>query len=321
MTIRREVKVFYDATEIFTGRITDIDVEFQPTSVPISRSTVTLEIADGFVQLANTLVEEFTPTAQLGGARITTVLALPEVDYTDATDFDAGTILLDTEPIPDQVVLLDYLQDIARTEQGYLFMKGDGTLRFSNRLGTVIVTDPFFFTDDGTGDADYETLSVMYGQEQLHNRIICTPIDSINPGIAEDATSVAAYGMAALNVSGLLCSDAEAQIMADYLLALFKDPQYRFDSVSLTFAGTKVSTATQALIMALDLGSVIRVKKSFAVGTPASLTQSLSIEGITHTITPIAHNIVFRTAVREIAYPWTLDDSTLGALSTDNAVS
>ena len=321
VTIRREVKVFYDATEIFTGRITDIDVEFQPTSTPISRSTVTLEVADGFVQLANTLVEEFTPTAQLGGARITTVLALPEVDYTDATDFDTGTILLDTEPIPDQVVLLDYLQDIARTEQGYLFMKGDGTLRFSNRLGTLIVTDPFFFTDDGTGDADYETLSVMYGQEQLHNRIICTPIDSINPGIAEDATSVAAYGMAALNVSGLLCSDVDAQIMADYLLALFKDPQYRFDSVSLTFAGTKVSTATQALIMALDLGSVIRVKKSFAVGTPASLTQSLSVEGISMTITPIAHNIVFRTAVRQIAYPWTLDDSTLGALSTDNAVS
>lgn len=321
VTIRRQIKVFYDATQIFTGRITDIDVEFQPTSTPISRSLVTLEVADDFVRLANAFVEEFTPTSQLGGARITTLLALPEVNYTDATDLDTGTITLDTETIPDQTTLLDYLQDIARTEQGYLFVKGDGTLRFSNRLGTVIVTDPFFFADDGTGDADYETLSVMYGQEQLHNRIICTPIDSTNPGVANDATSQTAFGISALHLDQLLCSDADAQTMATYLLALFKDPQYRFDSVSLTFAGSKVSPQTQALIMALDLGSVIRVKKSFAVGTPSTLTQSLSVEGISHSVTPTAHNIVFRTAVRQIAYPWTLNDSSLGVLSTDNALS
>lgn len=321
VTIRRTIKVFYDATQIFTGRITDIDVEFQPTSTPISRSTVTIEAADDFVLLANARLEEFTPSSQLGGARITTLLALPEISYTDATDLDTGTITLDTEPIPDQTVLLDYLQDIARTEQGYLFIKGNGVLRFSNRLGTILVTTPFFFSDDGTGDADYETLSVMYGQEQLYNRVVCTPIDSVNPGVADDATSQAAYGVSALSLGGLLCSDADAQIMADYLLPLYKDPQYRFDSVSLSFAGSKVSVPTQQTIMALDLGSVIKVKKSFAVGTPNSLTQTLSLEGINHTITPIAHNITFRTAVRNIAYYWTLDDPTLGQISTDNAVS
>lgn len=321
VTIRRTVKVFYDDTQIFTGKITDIDVEFQPTSTPISRSNVTIEAADDFVLLANARLEEYTPTAQLGGARITTLLALPEINYTDPVSLDTGTVTLDTETIPDQTVLLDYLQDIAATEQGYLFMKGDGTLRFSNRLGTILVTDPFFFADDGTGDADYEALSVMYGQEQLYNRVVCTPIDSINPGIADDATSQSTYGVSTLHLSDLLCSDADAQILADYLLPLYKDPQYRFDSVSLSFAGSKVSTAVQQDIIALDLGSVLKVKKSFATGTPTTLTQTLSIEGINHTITPTAHNIVFRTAVRDIAYYWTLDDPVLGQLSTDNAVS
>jgi len=321
VTIRRQIKVFYDDTPLFTGRITDIDVEFQPTSTPISRSTVTIEASDDFVLFANARIEEFTPTAQLGGARISTLLALPEVNYTDATDLATGTITLDTETIPDQTVLLDYMQDIAATEQGYLFIKGDGVLRFSNRLGTVIVTSPFFFSDDGTGNADYETLSVMYGQEQLYNRVVCTPIDSTNPGIADDAASQADYGVSALHLSGLLCSDADAQIMADYLLPLYSEPQYRFDSVSVSFAGAKVPVATQELIIALDLSSVIKVKKSFAIGTPTSITQSLSVEGISHTITPTAHNIVFRTAVREIAFPWTLDDATLGKLTSDNAVT
>lgn len=321
VTIRRTIKVFYGATQIFTGRITDLDVEFQPTSTPISRSTVTIEAADDFVLLANARIEEFNPTAQLGGARITTLLALPEINYTGATVLDAGTILLDTETIPDQTVLLDYMQDIAATEQGFLFMKGDGTLRFSNRIGNLFTTSPFFFSDDGTGDADYETLSVMYGQEQLYNRVVCTPIDSTNPGIADDATSQAAYGVSVLHLDGLLCSDADAQIMADYLLPLYKDPQYRFDAVSLTFAGAKVSLAVQQQVMSLDLGSVIKVKKSFAVGTPSTITQTLSVEGISHAITPTAHNISFRTAVRNIVYYFTLDNATLGVLDSDNAVS
>jgi len=321
VTIRRRIKVFYDDTELFTGRITDIDVEFQPTSLPISRSMVTIEAADDFVLLANARLEEFNPSAQLGGARITTLLALPEVNYTDATDLATGTITLDTETIPDQTLLLDYLQDIAATEQGYLFIKGNGVLRFSNRLGTVVVTSPFFFSDDGTGDADYETLSVLYGQEQLYNRVVCTPIDSINPGIADDATSQTEYGVSVLLLDGLLCSDADAQVMADYLLPLYSEPQYRFDSVSVSFAGAKVSVPTQQLIIALDLSSVIKVKKSFAVGTPTSITQNLSVEGISHSITPTAHNITYRTAVRQIASPWTLDDPTLGKLTSDNAVT
>lgn len=342
VTIRRSVRVFYDDIPIFTGRITDLDVEFDPTSLPISRSKVTIEAADGFVLLANTRLEEFFPIQQLGGARISALLALPEVNYTDATELDSGTIILEPEPIDDQTVLLDYLQAIADTEQGYLFMRGNGALRFSNRIGKFIVDNsdalslveevendgfivgssaPFLFADDGTGDADYATLSVLYGQEQLYNRIVCTPVDSLVSGIADDATSQSEYGVSVLNLTGLLCSDDDAQVTADYLLPLFKEPEYRFDSVSLSFAGTKVDTATQLQIMLLDLGSVIRVKKNFAVGNPSTLTQTLSIEGISHSITPTAHQISFSTTVRDIVFFWTLDDPSLGRLDHKNAVS
>jgi hypothetical protein len=321
VTIRRVVKVFYDATQIFTGRITDIDVAFEPASLPTDKATVTLECADDFVVLANTRIEEFTPPSQLGGARITALLALPEVSYSGTTNLDAGTITLDAEPIDDQTILLDYLQLIARTEQGYLFMTGDGKLRFSNRLGTIVTSSPFIFADDATGNADYETLSVMYGQETLFNRVVCTPVNSSNPGIADDATSQADYGVSALHLDSLLCSDADAQIMADYLVPLFKDPVYRFDSVSATFAGTKISTIVQQQIMNLDLSSVIKVRKTFATGSPLQISQNLSVEGISHTITPISHNILFKTAVRQIASPLTLDSATLGVLNSDNAVS
>ena len=91
--------------------------------------------------------------------------------------------------------------------------------------------------------------------------------------------------------------------------------------MSLSFAGSKISTVVQQKVVELDLGSVLKVKKSFATGTPATLTQKLSIEGINHTITPTAHTIQFRTAVRDIVFYWTLDDPVLGQLTTDNAVS
>ena len=321
VTIRRQVKVFYESTQIFTGRITDIDVEFEPTSTPISRSYVTLEAADDFVLLANTRIDELTPSAELGGARITNLLALPEVSYSGTTDLATGTITLDTEPIADQTVVLDYLQQIARTEQGYLFIKGNGDLRFSNRLGTLIASSPFFFSDDGTGDADYEALGVVYGQEFLYNRVVCTPVDSITPGVADDATSQSEYGISTLHLTELLCSDSDAQDLADYLLPLFKDPQYRFNPLTARFAGNQILPAVQQQIIDLDLGSVVKVRKSFAVGTPTTLTQTLSVEGVTHVITPSQHEITFRTAVRQIAAPWTLDDPTLGQLNNNNAVT
>ena len=294
VTIRRKVSVYYGDTAIFTGRITDIDISYDPTSSPITRSTVTIDVADDFVLLANAFLDEFFPTPELSGARVETILDLPEIGFSGTRDIESGTITCLDDPISFGTRALDALQAVAATERGVLVVKGDGTLFFGNRV-VGSPTIEHFFSDDGVG-TEYNQLSIVYGQENLFNRIICTPIDSLDPGIADNATSQSTFGVAALSVNNLLCSDADAQDLADYLLSLFGLPSYRFDGLEVQFAGSAVLPAVQQQIIDLDIGSNIRVLKSYAIGSPATIFQNVTIEHIDHVITAQSHTVSFKLA-------------------------
>ena len=294
VTIRRKVSVYYGDTAIFTGRITDIDISYDPTSSPITRSTVTIDVADDFVLLANAFLDEFFPTTQLGGARVQAILDLPEIGFSGTTDIESGTVTCLDDPIAFGTRALDALQAVAATERGVLVVKGDGTLFFGSRV-TGSPTIDHYFSDDGVG-TEYNQLSVVYGQENLFNRIICTPIDSIDPGVADNATSQSTFGIAALAVNNLLCSDVDAQVLADYLLSLYGLPSYRFDGLEVQFAGSAVSPAVQQQIVDLDIGSNIRVLKSYAIGSPATIFQNVTIEHIDHVITAQSHTVAYKLA-------------------------
>lgn len=292
VTIRRRVTLLYGTTAIFTGVITDIDISYDPTSAPNTRSTVQISVADDFVVLANTILDEVTPSNQLSGARINAILNLPEVNYVGTTDIDAGTVTCLDDPIEFGTRALDALQTVAATERGYLFMTGDGTLRFTDRVVGSPTIEKLF--SDGATGTEYNALSVVYGQENLFNRVICTPIGSTNPGIAENATSITTFGVSALSLNNLLFSDAAAQDLANYLLSLYQVPSYRFDGMTVIFAGNQVSLVDQAEIIALELGSNVRIVKTFSVGSPTEIFQNMTIEKIDHRISPQAHEISYK---------------------------
>ena len=294
VTIRRKMTLKYEDTKVFTGRITDIDISYDPTSSPNTRSTVTIDVADDFVLLANTTMDEYLPTSQLSGARVNAILALPEVNYTGPSSIDTGTVTCLDDPVADQTRTIDALQAVAATERGYLFFKGDGTLTFTDRIAGS-PTPLKVFADDGTGQ-EYEALSIVYGQENLYNRVVCTPIDSTSPGVADDATSQSTFGISTLSIGGLLCSDADAQTLANYLLAQYKDPSYRFDGMSVTFIGDNIDLTNQQEIIDLELGDVVRVIKNFSIGSPTAVYQNVAIEHIDHAISPQSHTITYRYA-------------------------
>ena len=59
VTPRRKVTIFSDGVQLFTGRITDIDVSYEPNNpnATSENSYVTITAADDFVLLANTFSE------------------------------------------------------------------------------------------------------------------------------------------------------------------------------------------------------------------------------------------------------------------------
>lgn len=314
---RRKMTIKYGTTTLFTGRIVDIDFEYQPT--PITQSTCTITGVDDFNLLASTYIDAHTPSANLSGAAVTAILDRTEVAYPATRSISTGVSTIGAYPIAASTNTLDYLLDIARTEQGYLFIKGNGDLRFTDRVTAAFTTPSFTFTDSGAG-VGYSDFGVQYGDEFLFNRVI---VENATGTVleADDATSQTAYGISALRQNNVLFStDAAAQTLADFLLNEYKQPEYRIDQITVDFAGNKVSTTNQASIVNLDLGEVVSVVKSFSTGTPSSVSQDLTIQQIAHSITPLAHSVDFRFAPARIVYPLKLDDAVYGVLDSVNAL-
>jgi len=316
---RRKVTVLYGSSAIFTGRIVDIDITYSPS--PSTLSEVTVEAADDFVRLASTRLSAHTPTAQLSGASVTAILDRSEVNYPAASrDIDTGTVGIGAYPIGANTNTLDYLSAVNRTERGYLYIAGDGDLTFTDRVTPSFAGSAATFADDGTG-IKYGELGIQYGDEFLFNRVTVVNASSIS-STSDDATSQSTFGISTLTVNDVLFDDdADAADLAAFLVDEFADPRYRFDRVRVDFAGNNISTVNQAIVVGLELGTIVTVKRTFSTGTPAAVSQDVSIQSIEHTISPIAHSVRFALAPASIIYQFILDSATRGTLSEDNALA
>jgi hypothetical protein len=122
---------------------------------------------------------------------------------------------------------------------------------------------------------------VVFGSEELYNRIIVSN-DQLFPdeAIAEDAASQATYGPRSYTVTGLLNNDPdELQYLADFLLARFKEPQYRFNSLSVVM--DILSESQQDEVLDLEIGDIVQVRFTPS-GIPPAIEQYVRIIGISH---------------------------------------
>ena len=324
VTPRRKVTVFSDGVQLFTGRITDIDVSYEPNNpnATSENSYVTITAADDFVLLANTFTENaITPSQELSGARVTSILDLPEVNYPATRDIDTGAATLGggaTFAIDSNSNVLTYLQSVATSEQGYFFVAADGDLTFTDRIAASFTSPSAYFSDAGT-DIPYTSLSVMYGQEFLYNKVVCA-VEGGTDQIANDVASQTEYGISTLSLSGLLLvDDAAALVLAADLLDKYKEPEYRFDRIQTIY--NPLSSGNQVTLTAVDIADVVRITRTYPTGTPASVTKDYSIENIRHVITPSSHTVEYGLAVADLVYAFILDDALYGILDSTNALT
>lgn len=324
VTPRRKVTILSDGVPIFTGRITDIDISYSPTQPTATEddSTVTITASDDFVLLANTYTEgAITPTQELSGSRVSTILDLPEVNYPATRDIDAGTATLGggaTFDISANTNILTYLQNVATAEQGYFFIAADGDLTFTDRVAASFATVSAAFADSGI-DIPYTGLSVLYGQEFLYNKVVAQ-VEGGTDQVANDATSQAEYGVSTLNLSGLLLvDDTAAALLASDLLERYKVPEYRFDRLQTIY--NRLDSSQRLSVTNLEIADVISITRSYPTGTPSTVTKSYSIEAIRHVISPNDHRVEIQLAVADLVFPFILDDATYGVMDSTNALT
>ena len=172
----------------------------------------------------------------LTGARATKILDAAGW-LTGLRDIDTGESVLGAAHTKD-VTALDYLRLIAESENGNFYCLGDGTIKFRSR--SAIQTEARYttsnatFNDDGGTDLQYTNLTFAPSDHWIRNDIRIQRYDGTTQ-TATDATSKSRYMTKGFSRTGLLnSSDSEMRDQANYLLARYKDPVDRVETLEFT---------------------------------------------------------------------------------------
>ena len=306
---RNPVLIFAGGIQIYSGLVGDWNLDYGYTE---TANVTTASCADAFTVLASQTMDEWTPTAQLSGERIAAVLARPEIRYQGGASIDTGNSTLGAFLVQAGQNVLQYLQNVTASEQGYLFINADGTLVFRGRASALNPTPTIQFTDDGTG-IRYQALRNSYGDELLYNYIQTqSPAGAVQT--TSDSTSMALYQAQQFSKLDLLNSTtAEVAALGNYLLGRYKNPVLRFTGVETQLAALPASE--QAAVLATDLTDIVSVQKSFAAGTPSSVIQTLITSGVSHEIRPGSHVVRFTFESTDANAYFTLNSDIFGVLN------
>lgn len=308
---RNPVEVYAGGEGIYCGLVGDWRIDYGKTE---SGNVTTASCADAFTVLANQSMGAFTPSAQASGARISTILTRPDVVFQGPTSISTGSSTLGAFAVAEGTNVLSYLQLVNASEQGFLFIAGDGTLTFRGRNDQLNGTPSITFTDDGTG-VQYQTLETDYSDQLLYNYIQTqSPAGAVQT--ASSSESIALYQAQQYSKLDLLNSTTtEVAALGNYLLGRYQDPVTRFTGVSVQLAA--LSAGDQATVLATDITDIVSVEKTFTAGSPASVSQELITSGVAHDIRPGSHVIRFTfESVDQNAY-LTLDNEIFGTLDNN----
>ena len=309
---RQPVQILAGGVAIYSGFVTDWDLDYGYTT---SANVTTVACADAFTVLANQAMNGWTPSAESSSARVAAVLTRPEIIYQGAYSVGTGSSTLGAYAVAAGTNVLAYLQNVATSEQGYLFISAAGVLTFTGRAAVLNPVSSIAFVDTGSGGIPYRTLKNAYGDELLYN-YVQTQAPPGGVQTTSDAPSIALYQAQQWTKLDLLNStDAEVAALGNYVLGRYRDPVLRFTGVSVQLAA--LSGADQTTALSTDLTRIASVQKSYSVGSPASVTQTLIVSGINHAITPGSHVVEYTFESTDSSGYFTLNSALFGILDTN----
>lgn len=301
---RREVRVFGNDLEIYRGWIDDWDLNYQKDG-----DSITIAKAYDALQLFNNrYVLPYTPVEQTSGERIEAILDLPEVSWpSNLRAIDSGQVTVAANPIEEVVPALNYLQTIAGSDPGDVYIARDGKFTFIDR--TKGATSQDFVEFSGTA-ISFDNVNVSYGAELLFNEITMTREGGGTVTVTEP-DSIDQFGIRAWNISdSQVSTDQQLSEIALGLASIYSRPQYRFSSLDVYLH--KFDSVNQSKVLGLDFGDVCKV-----IFTPNNIGDPIErfveVISIEHRVDPEQHIVTL--GFNEIAFaPLVLDDAVFGKL-------
>jgi hypothetical protein len=218
------------------------------------------------------------------------------------------------------VPALQHFQNVADVESGLFFMGGDGLAQFHNRFyrltnsRTSVVT----FGDAASGELPWLTLESSYDDTQVWNEARITRTGGTEQ-VATNATSQAAYFARTLTRTLPLLTDTEALALAQWLVALYASPIFRFTSITLDGL---MDDLLWPYMLSLTISQRITVKQRPPPIT-AAIQQDCYVESVAHDIEAREGGTFWRvtfglSSAEALAGSsfWILQDATYGVLDS-----
>lgn len=246
---------------LFYGFIDSVD--FDPGS-----KTATVTARDLFVWLGRV-----NPTVASTGAA-TTGYAIGQI--LDDVGVDPGArSLVDGDDIPDfeadgTTSALSLIAGLLATERGVFYMAADGTATYEDRYAWGLRTESAAFASSMSG------MEAGVALDGVKNRAKVTRTGSSQQS-ASDGTSIGLYGAADAEAidSAYLNTDGQALALAEYLVALQKDPRPPVRGMSLV----NTTTAQLDAMLGLELGDNIEVTE-----TTGDTSGNYTVQSVEHRV-------------------------------------
>ena len=303
---RRSLRITSGTAVQFTGWVDDWNLAY----LPDGDSVATAFCVDATSLLATQKLSAGTPTPELSGARINNILSQTTVDWpTGLRDIDTGAVEMGNQPIAEGTIALSYLQKVAASEPGQIFIGKNGYVTYQDIRHTP--TSSSLVTFGGTG-IPFGGIEVVYGSELLYNEIVIGRSGG-GTAIAVDLDSQTAYGIRNYTETDLLmASDLDAVDLAVLYADKYSRPESRVNALEIFVH--KLDPADQTKVLDLEIGSICKIEFT-PNGIGDAISQYIEVIRIEHNVDPQIHRL--QLGFMQITQAsLVLDDAEFGKLDT-----
>lgn len=236
------------APAIFPGQGTDAFVD--------------VDLADGMTLLARHDRDGVTRPRELTGTRIAALLDLAGWPA-GLRDIDPGLIYVDA--VEDETLnVLSAIHDAVESEQGMCFVAPDGSFTFRDRHARLDVDADLVLSGPAGDGVMFEDLEPKYDDATLWTVARVELADGrVFEWVDDDAADPdTGYGERVYPIRDLGIRDAEAEMLAAWMVIRYAHPMRRFDTLDIQ----AVNDASIAALLSLRPGALLHIKAGLSVG-------------------------------------------------------
>jgi hypothetical protein len=297
--------------DIFAGFITSYTTTTPRNANDVVYTTITAVDATRLAQNAQISTVTGATAGDLSGTRINQILNT--IGWpSSARDVDAGLTTLQNDPGTARTALAA-LQTATNSEYGAIYVGTDGSWVFQDRNVTTasIAGTPTVFNDNGT-DIGYANAVWRLDDTLVFNQANVSRAG----GSVQNATNLASvekYFAHTYNIQNLLMeSDAVALDYARAYVASRAETSVRCDAIELDLY---TDNYANGIVAALDLDFFDPVTITTNQPGASTLTKTLQVFGVAHTVTPNKWRTTF-TTLEPVIDGFILNSTQYGVLDT-----